>query len=290
VVHVVNRRALLTAGVGLGAASLLSTSAFASTPRAVITTSKQKILWVWAHPDDETIQGGVSLRQHLEAKLADGTPRYEIHLLSVTRGRETSVLSYLNGVGPAPNKLADWAMPHDPVAEGYEDGILTPASLGAARMRELDNALGVFQSGTGNQVYRWELGLTDGSVTTPDVVAGVQAWYAAHCVPGELLWLKGHTWLIDTGSDHLAVGNALKQLGPTLAGGNVRYYILPPFYTDTRLPLFDILPATGTYQRAATLNAMKSFNSWAPQQGLYAIGHQSVPGDWLASPKNRYHV
>jgi len=173
------------------------------------------------------------------------------------------------------------------VDEGYDP--LTPVTLGAARMRELGNALGVIQSGTGNTIIQHELGLTDTKVTKADVVAGVQALYDTICVPGEALWLKGHSWLLDDNPDHLAVGLALQQLGPTM-GSNVRHYTLPHFYTDTRLVQHDILPRVGTYQAAAVINAAKSYNSWAPQQGLFAIGHQSVPGDWLASPKNRYHL
>lgn len=290
-----NRRTLLAAGVGLSASALLPSSAIAAPPRSLLTTGRQKIAWVWAHPDDETIAGGLSLRQHIEAKAGDGSPAYEIHVVVSTRGTGTGVLPYLNGEGPAPDKLADWAMPHNPADEGYlagdlTDGKLTQTSLGAARIREWNNALGVLQSGTGNTVFRHEFGLTDTQITTAAVVVAIQDLYTQICAPGEPLWLKGHTWLMDANPDHLAVGHALKQLGPMIADGNVRYYTLPKFFTDTRIAQHPVLPATGTFQAAAALNAAKAYNSWAPWQGLYAIGHQSVPGDWLASPKNQYHV
>lgn len=251
-------------------------------------TNVQKVLWVFAHPDDEVIAAGLSMRQHLEAGL-------DCHLLLATQGTASGVLAQLNGTGINPT----WGMPHNPTAEGY--ATLTAAQFGTARIAESTDAMRVLASGTGATVTLWEAGLSDGSVTKADVMTAIQAVYGQICASGEAVWLKSHTDALNPdGSpvehpDHTACAQAVRQLSvdDPAVFGNVRFYPEPDSWTNTaviaRSP-HRILPVSGTDQAAATRNACRAFSAWAPASGRFAIGEQSVPSLFLASPENRYHT
>ena len=246
----------------------------------------QKVLWVWAHPDDETIAAGLSLRQHLEAGR-------DCYVLILTRGTASGVLAILNGTGTS----SVWGMPHDPATEGYAP--LDSTAFGAARIAETTDALRIIASGTGLTVTLLEGGLTDQQVTKADAMAAVQAVYAQLCVPGEALWLKTHTDILLNGAplenvDHTAAAQACRQLAADQPAvfGNLRMYVEPEHWADaaTVRTLSRIIPATGTHQAAATLDMYRAYQAWAPSVGRYAIGQQSVPGLFISPPENRYHT
>lgn len=248
----------------------------------------QKVLWVFAHPDDEIIAAGLSLRQHLEVGR-------DCYVLTLTRGTASGVLAQLNGTGI--NSV--WGMPHDPTAEGYIP--LDEAGFGAARYAETLTALKVIASGAGATVTVLEAGLQDQQVTEAAVHAEILDVYAEICTPGEALWLKTHTDILAAGGgplenpDHTAAGLAVRQLSvdqPAIFG-NVRFYVEPEHWTDAPVVarhLSRIFPAAGTRQTAATLDAYESFRAWAPEVGRYAIGRQSVAGLFISPPENRYHT
>lgn len=269
----------------LAAALAASLSSLPGKGRAV---PAQKVLWVWAHPDDETIAAGLSLCQHLDAGR-------DCYVLLATRGEGSGVRDQLNGVGTN----STWGMPHDPVSEGYAP--LDEAAFGAARFAETLGALTILASGTSRTVTVHEAGLADGAVAKADVMAAIQAVYADICAPGEALWLKTHTDILAAGGgplehpDHTAVAQACRQLSldQPAVFGNLRLYVEPEHWANAvvtgRHPS-RILPAAGTAQAAAALAAAEPFRAWAPDLGRYAIGRQSVASLFLASPENRYHT
>lgn len=242
----------------------------------------QKVLWVFAHPDDETIAAGLSLRQHLEGGK-------ECHLLACTRGEDSGVFYQLNGT----QSSSWWLMPYVPADLGYP--LFTRDTFGAARIAETVTAMKVIASGLSNPVVVHEAQIPSGTVTKAAVMAAVQAVYDEICVPGEALWIKSHSDTYEAQPDHLAIGQATRQLAADQPAvfGNLRQYVLPPHWTDTPVagkPMGTINPAAGTYQSAATLNAARAFDAWNPSGGSFAIGKQSVVNDWVAVPKNVWHV
>ncbi|HEV8173055.1 MAG TPA: PIG-L family deacetylase [Actinoplanes sp.] len=271
------RRTLLAAALAAG---------FAALPGKRSDVPAQKVLWVWAHPDDETIAGGLSLRQHL-------TAGRDCYVLTLTRGTASGVLDLLNGTGTS----SVWGMPHDPAAEGYAP--LDEQAFGVARIAEVTDALRIVASGTGRTVTLLEAGLTDQAVTKAQAMAAIQAAYDQICAPGEALWLKTHTDILISGVplenvDHTAAALACRQLAADQPAifGNLRLYVEPEHWAEaaTVRTLSRIVPAAGTHQAAATLDMYMAYAAWAPSVGRYAIGRQSVPGLWPSPPENRYHT
>jgi hypothetical protein len=253
-----------------------------------LMATAQKVLWVWAHPDDETIAAGLSLRQHLER------PDRDNYALILTRGEASGARAFLNGTATA----SVWGMPHNPAAEGYFP--LTQEEFGAARMAETTGALAVLASGTGRGVTVFEGGLQDSRVVVADVMDAVDEVYAGICAPGEPLWLKTHSDLLPAGGeflenvDHTAAGQACRQLSldrPAIFG-NLRLYVEPEHWADPVVVakhLSPIKPVAGTFQATATLDAYEAFRAWAPPD-RFAIGRHSVPGLFISPPENRYHT
>jgi LmbE family N-acetylglucosaminyl deacetylase len=246
----------------------------------------QKVLFVFAHPDDETIAAGLDIRKHIEAGR-------DVYVLILTRGTASGVLNQLNGIGTS----SVWGMPHDPETEGYAP--LTPETFGAARIAETTDALRILASGTGRTVTLLEGGLVDQQVTKAAAMDAVQAVHDQICAPGEALWLKTHTDILVSGAplenvDHTAAALAVRQLAAAdpATYGNTRFYVEPPHWTAaaTVRTLSRSIPVAGTHQSAATLNAARAYAAWAPEVGRFAIGLHSVPGDWISAPENRYHT
>jgi LmbE family N-acetylglucosaminyl deacetylase len=242
-------------------------------------------LYVAAHPDDVTLAMGVSVAEHLRAG-------QDVHVLHVTRGTASGVLAALNGTSTSPNPW--WGVPHDPAVEGYTP--LTPEQLGDVRMAETNTALDCLLSGYTGTLTRHEANLPDGAVTPDDAYREILAVCDA-IAPDAPVRLKGHTWVpqLDTHPDHIAVGAAIRQLAvdwPT-AFADVRYYLLPPYWTDPDLNLvkesWDTPADAGVAARA--VNAVRCHGAWGP--GRFAVGFHSTYGYFatlLAGPKCLYHT
>jgi LmbE family N-acetylglucosaminyl deacetylase len=263
-----NRRTLLRAA----AAAAVSPILLPSIARAA-SSSPFEVLFVVAHPDDETLLMGTSLAEH--AMYSD------VHLLAVTDGEKSGALATLNGL----NTSTWWGLPHNPAAEGYDP--LTEADLANARVREQMNAVGCLASGSPYRIIVHRAGLLDGQVTAADVQAAILALCGEIAPDGRPVHLKGHTYVpqIEGHSDHLAVGNALLNLTALdpMRFGDRRHYVSPYNWTDPDLSLvkrFWDKPDTAIL-RAEAINALRAYGAWNPRGGSFAIGMHSVPS-WFA--------
>jgi LmbE family N-acetylglucosaminyl deacetylase len=243
------------------------------------------VLFCAAHPDDETLAMGVAIAEHVAAG-------HDVHVLWMTRGEGSTVLSYLNGLSTS----SWWGLLHNPAAEGYTT--LDAAGIGTARVAEGTAAVRALASGLG-AVMVHEAGLPDGGLTVADVAWAITS-VADLIAPGNSpMRLKSHTWVsqLDVHPDHIAVGGAVKALGdsdPTRFGDR-RYYVLPGYWGDPDLSLvtdaWDTPANAGI--RARAINACRAYGAWAPDRGSYAIGLHSKP-DWFATvtatPKCLFHT
>lgn len=243
-------------------------------------------LFVSAHPDDETLAMGVAIAEHVAAG-------QDIHLLWLTRGEGSSVRGKLNATSPTPSSW--WGIMHDPVGEGYT--ALDEAAFGAARIAEGTTAVTCLSAGLPGTLTIHEACLpNDGSMTAGDAQAAIVA-VADAIAPGAGVRLKTHTWRpqLDAHADHIAAGVACKQLAvdDPARFSDVRYYLLPPYWTDPDLTLVSEvwdLPSNADIS-ARAINAARAYGAWAPPN-RYAIGHHSTYAYFaqvLAGPKCLFH-
>lgn len=270
-----HRRTLLTAtALGLATAAL---------PVRAAALSTGPVLFCAAHPDDETLAMSVPIAEHL----ASGQ---DVHVLWMTDGEGTSTINALNGSGIA----AWWGVQHVPAAEGY--ATLTPADIAAARVAESTTAVRCLAAGLSGSLTLHRAQLPDGGVTAAAAQAAILA-VADAIAPGGPVRLKGHSSIVDNHPDHLAIGSALVALSGSdpVRFSDRRHYILPGYWTDSRLSLvaesWDT-PASGDIT-ARVRNAIRAYGAWSPSQGSYAIGYHSTP-TWFdtiaAAPKSMVHA
>jgi LmbE family N-acetylglucosaminyl deacetylase len=237
------------------------------------------VLFVSAHPDDETLSMGVAIAEHVAAGR-------DVHVLWMTGGGQTGARKLVNGTGTSPW----WGTQHDPAAEGYP--ALTFEECAAARLREARNAVRCLASPGTVTVH--EAGYASESVQTFDQEQAVTAIEAVVDQIGPA-HIKGHTWLVDNHADHLAVGGAIKALAQADPSRYLlpRYYVQATYWSDPRLAQvadsWDNPTNAGITARVR--NAIRAYGSWSPPY-TYAIGRHSVPGlfDTIdAAPKCLYH-
>ena len=231
------------------------------------------VLFVAAHPDDETLAMSVPIAEHTG----------DVHVLILTAGTASNAINMINGTVVS----SWWGSMHNPAAEGYSP--LTVAEFGQARQAEAVNAVAAL-----NPSATIHLGnLTDGAVTITDARNAILA--VANSITTGPVRLKGHTYLtsVENHPDHLAVGNAIALLGAQFSRFNDRrYYILPAYW--------DSVPAitgktwdypTDAYVWNRAEDAISAYSYWNPPNS-YAIGAHSVPAmfNTLAlSPKSLVH-
>lgn len=233
------------------------------------------ILFVAAHPDDETLAMGVAI--------AESTSQ-NVHVLILTAGTASGALDMINGVTVS----TWWGSLHHPASEGYSP--LTVAEFGQARQAEATNAVAAL-----NPSATLHLGnLTDGQVTITSARNAILA--VANSITSGPVRLKGHTYLtsVENHPDHLAVGNAIALMAaqsPTRFG-NRRFYILPAYWNNVPAiagKAWDYPDNAYVWNRAE--DAISAYAYWNPPNS-YAIGAHSVPAmfNTLAlSPKSLVH-
>lgn len=251
-------------------------------------------LFIAAHPDDETLAMGVAIVEHLAAS-------QDVHILWLTRGEASGVRGKLNASSPTPNSW--WGVMHSPDAEGYANPnplveALDLDDFGAARMAEAHTAVAALATGLPGTLTLHEAGLSDGGVTVFDAQAAILA-VCDDIAPDTSVRLKTHTWRtqLDNHPDHIAAGTAAMNLAAAEPArfGDVRYYILPGYWTDPDLSLVSEvwdLPSNAEVAARAR-NACRAYGAWAPEVGRYAIGHHSTFSYFstvMATPKCLFHA
>ncbi|MEU7650782.1 PIG-L family deacetylase [Micromonospora taraxaci] len=240
-------------------------------------------LFVVAHPDDEVLGMGVALAEHLAAG-------QDVHLLWLSRGTASGARDQLNGTAVS----AWWGVAHDPATEGYQP--LGADEFGAARIAEGTAAVRCLAAGTAGTLTLHEAGLQDGAITQADVEAAIVA-VADRIAPGSPVRIKTHSHIVDNHSDHVAAGRAARALhdGNPTRFGDLRQYILPPYWSDPRLSqvseAWDAPTDAGITQRVR--NAIRAYGAWSPGLGSFAIGWHSVPSFFSileANPRCLVHV
>jgi LmbE family N-acetylglucosaminyl deacetylase len=232
-------------------------------------------LFVFAHPDDEVLAAGVAVAEHL----AFGR---DVHVLWLTDGGTTGARNALNGGAPAPW----WGVVHQPAAEGYAP--LSVADCAAARIREATNAVRLLGTGYPGPLTLHRAQLQDGAYTQVEAEGAIAA-VADHIAAGAPVHVKVHTWLVDDHPDHIAAGRAAKALNAAdpVRYPAVRYYVLPPYWSDARLSqvaeTFDNPTDAGIAQRVRT--ACRAYGAWSPPH-TYAVGYHSVPTYFAAIDTN----
>lgn len=275
---------------GAGAAIVAGQLGLAGANAAGATLA-QDVLWVAAHPDDETLGYSLEYLKHRAAGL-------RCHVLWLTHGENTGARGIINGTGTD----AFWnGRVHNPSAEGYAP--LTKADIARARVTETETAVRALGAGLPGSLTMWHANplLPDGyggTGTAPTTLAVAQAQAAILAVCRSItsgpVRLKGHSWL-DTAPDHAAAGAAIRNLAakyPTLYGDRT-HFLRPQFWARP--------PAGAAYawslptsadQVHRVRNAITAFGAWAPTLGAYGVGQISVPGDFAtleATPKSLLH-
>lgn len=240
------------------------------------------VLFAFAHPDDESLGACVAIPEHVAAG-------HDVHVLMMTRGTNSGARRALAGE----EIVHWWGVAHNPAAEGYTAP--DPDGLGVLRLAECRAALDAVASGLGASITLHEGGLLDTQVTLGDAQAQILA-VADLIAPGGVVWLKGHTHVVDDNTDHTNIGKALRALAAADPArfSNVRHYVLPRYWTDTRLS--QVAEAwdypTNTVIGAHAIHALWCYGAWAPPNSL-AIGYHSVWSDMfapiLANTRNMYH-
>ncbi|WP_196279342.1 PIG-L deacetylase family protein [Catellatospora vulcania] len=268
------RRTLLSAAaLGVAAAAYPAARAVAATAPA---------LFVAAHPDDETLAMSTAIAEHVAAG-------QDVHVLLLTDGEGSGTINVINGTTTSPW----WGNRHVPTAEGYAP--LTATTLAAARVIEAQTALRCLAAGLPGTLTVHRASLPDGAVTSATAQAAIVA-VADQIAPGGVVRLKGHSPTVDNHADHLAAGQAMVALATSNPArfSDRRHYILPMYWTDSRLSLvtesWDGPTDAGIAARVRA--AVRSYGAWSPAQGSYAIGYHSVAtmlDQLMSTPKCLQH-
>jgi len=240
------------------------------TPLSAAAAVSSPVLFVAAHPDDETLAMGVAIAEHVAAG-------QDVHILWLTDGEASSALAALNGAATS----AWWPVRHDPTGEGYLP--LTAATMSAARVREASTAVACLSAGMAGSLTVHRAHLPDGGVTAGAASAAILT-VADTIAPNSPVRLKTHTWRsdLDGHPDHLAAGQAVLALGAAdpVRFGDRRYYLLPrstvPAGITTDSP-------TDAAIRNRVLNGLRSYEAWQPAVGAYAVGGHSVGTTYIAT-------
>jgi LmbE family N-acetylglucosaminyl deacetylase len=278
-----SRRTLLAAAAVLVESAVVTQSACSSGQSVTVSGWRELTpspargrpwILVVPHPDDETLGGGVLVAEHVAAGR-------DVHILLLTRGMGSGARAQINGQQTS----RWWGVTHNPAAEGY--AALTPDAFGAARFDELSTAVGCLG---GARVH--EVGLTDGSVTVAQAKAAISALVNGI---GRDTGVYAPSWAVDDNPDHLAAGQALKELAaeqPTVYS-DVSWYVLPEYWQDKRLSQvkWSWVEPTGPEISNRARNACRAYAAWHPPKS-YAIGYHSV--DYMfakidTSPRSMLH-
>lgn len=227
-------------------------------------TPASPVIFVAAHPDDETLAMSVPIAEHAGQ---------DVHVLILTSGGASNAINLVN----------DELAPQAP---------LTTEQFMAAREAEAERAVNAL--GCPYLVKVHFAHLEDGQVTVASAKQAILA-LADQLSTGPVR-LKGHSYIsaVEPHADHRAVGNAILELGTEQPArfGDRRYYVLPHSwgYTGTLPGKAWDYPANADITTKVHL-AADAYCLWSPPYS-YSIGCLSVPGLFAtleATPKALLH-
>lgn len=237
-------------------------------------------LFVFAHPDDETLCAGTTIAKHVAAGQA-------VYILTLTDGRASNVINYLNGASIS----GYWGVRHNPPNELYEP--LGPDEFGEARMAECRAAVyALSEAATPPALFMGNL--PDGGVTVSTAAGSITA-VADLIAPNGPVRIKTHSPVVDDHPDHVAAGLAALQLrrNDPERFSDVRHYVLPAYWMDVRLGQVSKswdLPSDAQISNRAR-NACRAYGAWHPPHS-YAVGYHSVRAMFAQvenSPRSMVH-
>lgn len=235
-----------------------------ASPTPIPTPSGTPVLFVAAHPDDETLAMGTSIAEH---------SGQNVHVLILTYGEASSAHNGLNAI------LAGQGWP-----------TLTQSEFAMARQTEAIRAVAALTTPNA-QLHFAEL--PDGGLTTASAKAAILS--VANSL-GSVVRIKGHTYnsAVEPHPDHRAVGNAIVALAAEQPArfSDRRFYVLPHSwgYTGT-LPGKIVDYPNDAVIRARVLDAASVYADWNPPNS-YGIGMISTPDYFnalVADPKSVIH-
>lgn len=216
------------------------------------------VIFYAPHQDDETLFMGQVIAHHALAGR-------DVHVVLGSDGSTSRIRNALNGL----EGNAWWGGSHYPEREFYST--LSTADFAAARDRELVAACGQLGVQPGN--IHLELGTRGPTIDVPGAEALIRRY-------DDLYPDAGHysMWWGDGDPTHKALGTALRNLAVSEPGtfNDCRWMVRTDQIASSGSVPY-ALPATtaATIQRMAR-RAGWAYRSWAPQQGLFAIGYHSV--------------
>jgi LmbE family N-acetylglucosaminyl deacetylase len=235
-----------------------------ASPTPLPSPTGTPVLFVAAHPDDETLAMGVAIAEH---------SGQNVHVLILTYGEASSTLNGLNAT------LADQGHP-----------TLTQGEFAMARQTEGIRAVAALTAP--NAVLHWAE-LPDGQVTTASAKAAILA--VANQL-GSVVRIKGHTYIsaVEPHPDHRAVGNAILALAAEQPArfSDRRFYLLPHAwgYTGT-LPGRIVDYPNDAVITGRVMDAAAVYADWNPTAS-YGIGMLSTPSYFnalTADPQSVVH-
>lgn len=229
-------------------------------PPDPIAPTLRPIIFYSPHQDDACLWAGRLLAHH-------ALVGREVHIVCASDGSTSAILKALDGQ----EGNGFWKGWHYPLREQYAP--LTPGEFAAARDREEVSA--DLQLGALYQNIHLETGWRQASLDVTRAKELILRYAALYPDAGHYT-----THWLDTDPTHKAVGEALRQLHLAGTPGmtDCRWVVRASQKTTIARTEQYVVPAQWTDQVSAMVErAVLSYRSWAPLQGMYAIGWHSVP-------------
>lgn len=203
------------------------------------------IIFYTPHQDDETLFAGQILAHHAMVGR-------RVIIVSATDGSTTAMIHTLNGK----RSNGWWQGFHYPAREGY--GPLTPSDIARARDLELIAAGGLL--GAWPNDIHLRPGVREPEITLAQAESMIRHYAALYPDAGHYT-----TWWGDRDRNHATLGQALRNLPlkDRRWVARAEYGVGVPYRAPEGAKLM---------ARRAT----SAYRSWAPEQGLFAIGYHSV--------------
>lgn len=216
------------------------------------------VIFYTPHQDDETLFMGQAIAHHALAGR-------DVHVVLASDGSTSRMRDALNGL----EVNGWWGGSHYPAREFYS--LLSQTDFGEARDRELVAACGQLGAQPGN--VHLEVGTRGSSISVPEADALIRRY-------DDLYPDAGHYTMHwdDTDPTHSALGTALRQMALSEPGkfNDCRWMVRTDQIASSGSVPYALPSATAASIKQMARRAGWCYRSWAPQQGMFAIGYHSV--------------